>query len=118
MQTYGLWQIQVRASQKGKGARKKQKIVEVKEVKLRPNIENHDFETKARNAQRFLRDGDKVKVTIMFRGREITHTDLGKNLCLRFAEYLKDDSVIEREPKVEGRNMVMILAPSSHNTTK
>ena len=113
---YGKYRYE--QAKKEKEARKKQKIVEVKEVKLRPNIENHDFETKARNAQRFLRDGDKVKVTIMFRGREITHTDLGKNLCLRFAEYLKDDSVIEREPKVEGRNMVMILAPSSHNTTK
>jgi len=113
---YGKYRYE--QAKKEKEARKKQKVMEVKEVKLRPNIENHDFETKARNAQRFLKDGDKVKVTIMFRGREITHTDLGRNLCLRLAEYLKDYSVIEREPKVEGRNMVMILAPITHTTTK
>jgi translation initiation factor IF-3 len=101
-------------AKRDKEARKKQKVVEIKEVKLRPNIETHDFETKARNAQRFLRDGDKVKVTIMFRGREITHPDQGKVLCLRLAEFLGEEAVIEREPKVEGRNMVMILAPTTH----
>lgn len=94
-----------------KEARKKQKVVEVKEVKLRPNIESHDFETKMRNAQRFLRDGDKVKVTIMFRGREITHAENGRTLCLRMAEKLNEEATMEREPKVEGRNMIMILAP-------
>ncbi len=101
-------------AKRDKEARKKQKVVEIKEVKLRPNIETHDFETKARNAQRFLNDGDKVKVTIMFRGREITHPDQGKVLCLRLAEFLKEEAVVEREPKVEGRNMVMILAPGTH----
>jgi translation initiation factor IF-3 len=111
---YGKYRYE--QTKREKEARKKQKVMEIKEVKLRPNIENHDFETKARNAQRFLRDGDKVKVTIMFRGREITHTDQGRNLCLRLAEYVKDDSVVEREPKVEGRNMVMILAPLTHTT--
>ena len=99
-------------SKRDKEARKKQNVVEIKEVKLRPNIENHDFQTKARNAQRFLNDGDKVKVTIMFRGREITHPELGKSLCLRLAEQLSDISTVEREPRVEGRNMIMILVPT------
>ena len=102
-------------SKRDKEARKKQNIVEIKEVKLRPNIETHDFQTKARNAQRFLNDGDKVKVTIMFRGREITHPELGKSLCLRLAEQLSDISTVEREPRVEGRNMIMILTPNKHD---
>jgi translation initiation factor IF-3 len=98
-------------AKKDREARKKHKTVEIKEVKLRPNIEDHDFETKSRNAQRFLNDGDKVKVTIMFRGREITHPDLGKALCLRLAEFCKTEANVEREPKLEGRNMIMILTP-------
>lgn len=98
-------------AKRDKEARKKQKIVEIKEVKLRPNIESHDFETKVRNAQRFLREGDKVKVTIMFRGREITHAENGRVLCRRMAETLKGEATMEREAKVEGRNMIMILAP-------
>jgi translation initiation factor IF-3 len=109
---YGKYKYE--QAKRDKEARKKQKIMEIKEVKLRPNIEKHDFTTKARNAQRFLNDGDKVKVTIMFRGREITHPDQGRVLCLRLAELLKQEAVIEREPKVEGRNMVMILAPATH----
>ncbi|MGI6451570.1 MAG: translation initiation factor IF-3 [Desulfitobacteriia bacterium] len=109
---YGKYKYE--QAKRDKEARKKQKVVEIKEVKLRPNIETHDFETKARNAQRFLKDGDKVKVTIMFRGREITHPDQGKQLCLRLAELLGEEAVIEREPKVEGRNMVMILAPTTN----
>jgi translation initiation factor IF-3 len=110
---YGKYKYE--QAKRDKETRKKQKIVEIKEVKLRPNIESHDFLTKAKNAQRFLEDGDKVKVTIMFRGREITHPDQGRTLCLRLAELLGEESVIEREPKVEGRNMVMILAPAAAN---
>lgn len=102
-------------AKKDKEARKKHKTVEIKEVKLRPNIEDHDFETKARNAQRFLIDGDKVKVTIMFRGREITHPELGKVLCQRLAEFCKAEANIEREAKLEGRNMIMILVPLKHD---
>ncbi len=102
-------------AKRDKEARKKQKVVEVKEVKLRPNIEDHDLETKAKNAQRFLTDGDKVKVTIMFRGREITHPENGKQLCVRLAQMVKDISHVEREPKVEGRNMIMILTPIKHD---
>jgi translation initiation factor IF-3 len=102
-------------SKKEKEARKKQRIINVKEVKLRPNIEDHDFEVKARNATRFLRDGDKVKATIMFRGREIVHTKLGQQLLKRLAVHVQDFSIIERHPKLEGRNMIMILAPKQEN---
>jgi translation initiation factor IF-3 len=109
---YGKYKYE--QAKREKEARKKQKVVEVKEVKLRPNIEKHDFETKARNAQRFLSDGDKVKVTIMFRGREITHPDQGRVLCLRLAEFLGEEAVVERDPRVEGRNMVMFLAPTAN----
>jgi translation initiation factor IF-3 len=98
-------------SKKEREARKNQRVISVKEVKLRPNIEDHDFNTKMKNAVRFLKDGDKVKVTIMFRGREITHPELGKELCDRLANDVKDIAKVEKEAKVEGRNMVMILAP-------
>ncbi len=94
-----------------KEAKKNQKITQIKEVKFRPNIENHDFDTKIRNAERFLNDGDKVKVTIMFRGREITHQDLGRALCDRAARCLEEIAVVERAAKTEGRNMTMILVP-------
>ena len=110
---YGKYKYE--QAKRDKEARKKQKTTELKEVKLRPNIEDHDFETKARNAQRFLNDGDKVKVTIMFRGREITHPELGRTLCLRLAEFCKAEANIERDPKLEGRNMIMILAPLKHD---
>lgn len=98
-----------------KEAKKKQKVVTVKEVKLRPNIEEHDFNVKLKNAQRFLEDGDKVKVTIMFRGRELSHPELGKQILVKMATILKDMVTVEREPKLEGKNMIMILAAKSHN---
>lgn len=106
---YGKYKYQ--QSKKEREARKRQRTINVKEVKFRLNIEEHDFQTKARNAEKFLKKGDKVKVTIMFRGREITHATLGKELCMKLAEQLKEVGVIEKQPKVEGRNMVMILAP-------
>lgn len=93
-----------------KEAKKKQKVVTVKEVKLRPNIEDHDFDVKLKNAQRFLSDGDKVKVTIMFRGRELSHPELGRQILVRMSAQLKDMATVEREPKLEGKNMIMILA--------
>nr|WP_207732189.1 translation initiation factor IF-3 [Heliobacterium chlorum] len=108
---YGKYKFE--QSKREREARKKQKIVSIKEVKLRPNIEDHDFDTKARNAIRFLEDGDKVKVTIMFRGREITHPELGRQLCVRLAEVCKPISNVERDAKVEGRNMIMILTPKA-----
>ncbi len=94
-----------------KEARKNQKIVQIKEVKFRPNIEDHDFDTKVKNAERFLNDGDKVKATVMFRGREITHTDLGLALCHRMIERLADIAAVEKSPKLEGKNMIVIFAP-------
>lgn len=97
-------------SKRDKEAKKRQRIIQVKEVKLRPRIEDHDYETKAKNAERFLKDGDKVKVTIMFRGREIVHTELGRKLLERLANDMKDICTIERHPKLEGKNMIMILA--------
>ena len=98
-------------SKKEREAKKKKRTITVKEVKLRPNIKVHDFLTKARNAAKFLAGGDKVKVTIMFRGREITHPELGQELCERFAQELSDVAKVEKSAKVEGRNMIMILAP-------
>lgn len=98
---------------KEKEAKKKQKVISIKEVKLRPNIEQHDFDVKLKNALRFVEDGDKVKVTIMFRGRELSHQTLGKEVLDRMAEQLKDRVTIEKEAKLEGKNMIMILAPKA-----
>jgi translation initiation factor IF-3 len=106
---YGKYKYE--QSKKEKEARKKQKVITIKELKLRLKIEEHDFQVKVRNAIRFLTKGDKVKVTIMFRGREIAHPDLGKELCEKFANELVEYAKIEKEPKVEGRNMIMVLAP-------
>lgn len=94
-----------------KEARKKQKIVTLKEVKIRPNIEDHDFNVKFKNAQRFLQEGDKVKATIMFRGRELSHPELGRQVLVRLAADLKDIASVERDAKLEGKNMIMILSP-------
>jgi len=98
-------------SKKDKDARKKQRHFELKEVKLRPKIETHDYETKARMAERLLLDGSKIKVTIMFRGREITYTSFGRRLLDRMAEDLAPLATVEREARLEGRNMFMIMAP-------
>lgn len=96
-----------------KEAKKKQKIITLKEVKLRPHIEQHDFDVKLKNALRFLEEGNKVKVTIMFRGREMSHQELGRDVLNRVAEQLKELVIIERDPKLEGKNMIMILAPKA-----
>ena len=82
----------------------------LKEVKLRPNIEDHDFYVKMKAAQRFLDEGSKVKVTIMFRGREMSHPELGEKLLIRFADELKEVAHVEKAPKIEGRNMTMVIA--------
>ncbi|GAB6181149.1 translation initiation factor IF-3 [Desulfotomaculum defluvii] len=100
-------------SKREKEAKKKQRIIQIKEVKLRPRIEDHDYSVKSKNAERFLKDGDKVKVTIMFRGREIVHTELGRSLLERLAQDLKDICIVERHAKLEGKNMIMILAPKN-----
>lgn len=96
-----------------KEAKKKQKVFQLKEVKLRPNIEDHDFFVKLKNAQRFLGEGNKVKVTIMFRGREMSHPELGKDVLDRVVKELGDTIVREKPPKIEGRNMTMIIAPKA-----
>ncbi len=104
-----------------KEARKKQSRVEVKEIKFRPKIDRHDYATKRGHVERFLRAGAKVKITIMFRGREMAHTDLGRKILDQLVEELGDGIVLESPPKQEGRNMVMVIGPSKklaeHRTT-
>ncbi len=92
-------------------ARKKQKIIEVKEVKFRPNTDTHDYDVKMRNVARFLDNGDKVKVTLRFRGREMAHMDLGRKLLERVAEDTAEIGKVEQMPKLEGRQMVMMINP-------
>ena len=101
---------------KEKEAKKKQKVITIKEVKLRPNIEQHDFEVKLKNALRFVEEGNKVKVTIIFRGREMSHQELGKEVLDRVAAEMKYLVSIERDAKLEGKNMIMILAPKAQTT--
>ena len=101
-----------------KEARKKQKIITIKEVKLRPNIEQHDFDVKLKNASRFVQEGNKVKVTIMFRGRELSHPELGRDVLDRVAAKLGDTVIIERTAKLEGKNMTMIVAPKAQKSAK
>ena len=106
---YGKFKYQ--AQKKAAEARKKQKVVEVKEIKLRPMIDDHDYDVKMRSMQRFFEEGDKVKVTLRFRGREMAHQELGTQLLNR----VKDDTIkiakVEQEPRFEGRQVVMVLAP-------
>ncbi len=92
-------------------ARKKQKIIEVKEVKFRPGTDSHDYDVKMRNVFKFLEHGDKVKVTLRFRGREMAHQDLGRSLLQRIAEDVKELGKVENMPKMEGRQMVMMIGP-------
>jgi translation initiation factor IF-3 len=95
-----------------KEARKKQAKVEVKEIKFRPKIDTHDYETKKGHVVRFLRAGARVKVTIMFRGREMAHTELGRKILDRLVEDLEELATVEQMPKLDGRNMVMVIAPT------
>ncbi len=92
-------------------AKKKQHVIHLKEVKYRPGIDDHDFDTKTRHARRFLEEGNKVKVTLMFRGRQIAHPELGREVVDRVATELTDVAKIESEPKFEGKSMTMILTP-------
>jgi translation initiation factor IF-3 len=94
-------------------ARKHQTVIQVKEVKVRPRTEEHDFQFKLRHVKRFLGEGDKVKISMLFRGREIAHPEFGKDLLARFVEELKDLAIVEQAPRLEGRNMVMILSTKS-----
>ena len=97
--------------QKAKEARKHQTTISIKEIKLRPKIDDHDFNTKKGHVERFLKKGDKVKLTIMFRGRELVHPHLGERLLRRMAEDLAEIGDVESEPNLDGRNMVMMLGP-------
>jgi len=108
---YGKYMFEL--SKKERESRKKQKTINVKEVKFRVGIEEHDFQTKARNAIKFIENGDKVKVTIMFRGREVTHSELGRAICLKLAKQLEEITNVEKPPKLEGKNMTMILVPKA-----
>ncbi|WP_349361478.1 translation initiation factor IF-3 [Stappia sp.] len=106
---YGRYKYQ--SQKKAAEARKKQKVVEVKEIKMRPNIDTHDYEVKMKNMKRFFDDGDKVKVTLRFRGREMAHQDLGMALLNRVKEETAEIAKVESHPRLEGRQMVMVLAP-------
>ena len=98
-------------AQKKAEARKRQKVVELKEIKLRPNIDTHDYEVKAKAMHRFFDEGDKVKVTLRFRGREMAHQDLGLKLLEKVRTDVEEIAKVEAHPKLEGRQMIMVMAP-------
>jgi translation initiation factor IF-3 len=106
-----LVEIKYSTQKKAAEARKKQKIVEVKEIKMRPNIDTHDYDVKMKAMNRFFEEGDKVKVTLKFRGREMAHQELGMKLLLQVKEDTQVIAKVEAEPKLEGRQMMMVLAP-------
>ncbi|MFB1080462.1 translation initiation factor IF-3 [Jeotgalibacillus sp. JSM ZJ347] len=108
---YGKYKFE--QQKKEKEARKNQKVINLKEVRLSPGIEEHDFNTKLRNARKFLEKGDKVKASIRFRGRAITHKEIGQRVLERFAEECKDISTVETKPKMDGRSMFLMLAPTN-----
>ncbi len=105
---YGKYKYELQ--KKAAEARKKQKIIEVKEIKMRPNIDDNDYDVKMRSARRFIEEGDKVKVTMRFRGREMAHQDLGMNVLIRVRDELDAVAKVEQMPKLEGRQMIMVLA--------
>ncbi len=108
---YGKYMFE--QAKREKEARKNQKTINIKEVWMRPKIEEHDFNTKLRHTQKFLKEGNKVKVSVRFRGREMQHTSLGRNILVKFAEAVGELGEVERNPKMEGRNMMMILNPKN-----
>jgi translation initiation factor IF-3 len=107
---FGKYKYQ--SQKKAAEARKKQKTQDVKEIKMRPNIDTHDYEVKMRAVEKFLGDGDKVKVTLRFRGREMAHQELGMELLKRVKEEIAEIAKVEAEPKLEGRQMMMVVAPA------
>ena len=106
---YGKYRYE--QSKKAKDAKKKQTVIQIKEIKMRPKTDEHDLQFKTRHIEKFLKEGNKAKITMIFRGREVMHTSLGRKLLDKVAEDLKDSAVIEQLPRLEGKNMVMILAP-------
>lgn len=113
---YGKFRFE--QTKREKEAKKNQRVVEIKEVRMSPGIDVNDFNVKLRNAQRFLADGNRVKVTVRFRGREMAHTDIGKRLLLKFAEDCSETAAMDKEPKLEGRHMHMFLSPKAKDTKK
>ena len=113
---YGKFRFE--QSKREKEARKNQHVVEIKEVRMSPGIDVGDFNTKLKNAQKFLTEGNRVKVSVRFRGREMAHTEIGRDLLLRFAEQSGEVSSMEKEPKMEGRSMSIFLAPKTPKTGK
>lgn len=107
-----LGKFKYETQKKAAEARKKQKVIEVKEVKFRPNIDTHDYEVKMRNVNRFLEDGDKVKITMRYRGREMAHQEIGRDLLKKIAVDIEDVAKVESMPKMEGRQMIMVIAPT------
>lgn len=107
-----LGKFKYESQKKAAEARKKQKVIEVKEVKFRPNIDTHDYDVKMRNVNRFLEAGDKVKVTLRFRGREMAHQELGRELLKRVAADIQEIAKVESMPKMEGRQMIMVVSPA------
>ena len=110
---YGKYRFE--QSKREKEARKNQKVIQIKEVRLSATIDKHDMEVKAKNAEKFLKAGDKVKVSIRFRGRQMAYAGQGKEIMDVFFEMIKDFATIERKPLIEGRNMIMILVPANNN---
>ena len=108
---YGKFRFEM--TKKEKEQRKNQKVVDTKEVRLTPNIDDHDFFTKLNNAKKFLKSGNKVKVTVRFRGREVTHSSLGEDILNRFASEIEEVGIIDKKPKMEGRNMSMFISPKT-----
>ena len=109
---YGKYKFE--QAKKEKEAKKKQKIQETKELRITPNIEEHDFGFKAKNAKKFIEDGNKVKITVRFRGRELNNVKMGENILNDFAKELEDVAVVEKAPKLEGKNMFIILAKKAN----
>lgn len=108
---YGKYKYSL--AKKEKESRKKQRVIEVKEIRLTPKIQKHDIEVKCKNASKFLTKGDRVKVVVRFRGRELGHTEIGYEVLKQFAELLADVSEMDKRPKMEGRNMIMVLGPKN-----
>jgi translation initiation factor IF-3 len=106
---YGKFRFE--QTKREKEAKKNQRVVEIKEVRMSPGIDVNDFNVKLRNAQRFLAEGNRVKATVRFRGREMAHTDIGKRLLLKFADSCSEMAAMDKEPKLEGRHMHMFLSP-------
>ena len=113
---YGKFRFE--QTKREKEARKNQRVVEVKEIRMSPSIDVNDFNVKLRNAQKFLSEGNRCKVTVRFRGREMAHTDIGQDLLVKFADECKDVAVLDKAPKLEGRHMSIFLSPKSAKDVK